>query len=209
VPGETEKHTLERWRRWFQGMGVHPQALSLLERARQEGVADILTLQKWLRKMEQAGRQPAIAGLSMVLNRLTADRTLREWLEWPADCWQGLPGGALLLTCRASQWSRVQLLRAALLAAGSAPGVRLVVHGFPWSLFGPSPLPENGQLLAGNAPLLGAGIVLLTESQAAAAEKLAQRFLDDRPEMRERLQLLGPGEALLVAEGQISEVAWR
>ena len=51
--------------------------------------------------------------LEAALGRLTADRQIRQWLEWPADRFAGLPQGALIFTCRGQEWARQQLLVAA------------------------------------------------------------------------------------------------
>lgn len=217
VGGETEEEATRRWRHWFQGMGVHSQALPLVSRARQEGVDDITSLQKWLKRLERAGAEAvaargnaqAASSLSMALKRLTADRTAREWLEWPANRFDILPDGALFFACRGSAWSRRQLLRAALLGAMQAAGARLVVHGFPWSSLDAGLLPVERQILASNGPLFAEGVVLLAESRAPAADELARRFLGADELMAERLQLLGSGEALLVAERETCLVSWQ
>jgi hypothetical protein len=220
APAETGEETMRRWQRWFQGMGVHPQALPWLEQARQEGAGDVIALQKWLRKMERAGRHTAarlnlshasgqaLSSLSLALNRLTAERTLREWLEWPANRFKILPAGALFFACRGTGWARRQLLRAVLLAAVQVKEARLVVHGFPWSAAGANLLPAERPVVLSNGPLLAESTVLLVESQAPAAAALARRFSGDDPRMTEWLQLLGSGEAFLVTGKQAYPVSW-
>ena len=129
VPGETEEGRRARRTTWFRLMGVHKTGLALLTQA---PLTDLAGLQKWLAAPAQQRQGVAAGVLEAALARLTADRQIRQWLEWPADRFAGLPQGALIFTCRGQEWARQQLLVAAFLAACAVPGVRMVLHGLPW-----------------------------------------------------------------------------
>jgi hypothetical protein len=208
VPGESAAALLQRWQGWFRGMNVHPQGLQLLAQAQQAGVGDIPALRKWLQQTERRGQSTAVASLGLALNRLTASRSLRDWLEWPANRFDILPAGALLFACRGSSWARQQLLRAVWLAAGQATGARLLAHG----LFDRSmPVADAGDreaIAISNGPLLPGGVVVLTECHAQGAAALADRFLGGNPQGRENLELLGRGEGLVLAGGDPLLVTW-
>jgi len=197
APGETTAETVERWQWWFEGMGVSPQGIHLLALARQDGAGDIPALQKWLKLAGWKGRQTAVSSLSMTLNRLTADRNLREWLEWPANRFENLPEGALFFSCKNTGWDRRQLLRMALRGAMQVEGVRLVIHGFPWDMVD---LTYQKQIIVSNGPLLPGGTVVLAECHAQGAAVLAGRFLNGDVALQEKLELLQSGEGLVVIE---------
>ncbi len=150
APGEPEAATV-RWQRWFQGMNVHPQGIQLMARAQQEGVGDIPALRKWLKQVERQGHYAAVSSLRMALNRLTASRTLREWLIWPTNWFERLPTGALFFACRAAGWDRQQLARA---VAGGAKirQARLTSRAVPWS--GLRPVQPENENYCQNVPWL-------------------------------------------------------
>jgi hypothetical protein len=224
VPGESEAKLVGRWQTWFAGMNVHPYSSSLLAQARQAGVADISGLRKWLQQVERHGRPaalpaangngsgavrhwlPAVSSLSLALNRLTAGRRLREWLEWPANRFEGLPDGGLLFACQGTSWDRQQVLRAVLLAACQLDGVRLVLYGLPWPAVAPEQLAP--QVVIGNGPLLPGATVVLTESHDQGAAALAGRFLAGDARLQENLALLGRGEGLVVSGESLFFTAW-
>ncbi|MBK8989714.1 MAG: hypothetical protein IPM39_27260 [Chloroflexi bacterium] len=129
VSGESESRRRARRRQWFRLMGVHRTGLTLLDEA---PLGDLNGLQKWLAAPARQRRGAAAGSLEAAVGRLMADRQVRQWLEWPADRYGGLPQGALIFGCRGQEWARRQLLLAALLAACAVPGVRLVLHGLPW-----------------------------------------------------------------------------
>ena len=115
-------------------MNVPMQAIHLLPHAQKEGVTDIPSLRKWLKNAERQGQlqteaapysSQAVSSLNAALNRLTANRDLREWVEWPTKSFDGLPESALFFACKETGWDREQLLRAVLLAALSIEGARL------------------------------------------------------------------------------------
>jgi hypothetical protein len=208
VPGENEAARLDRWRRWFEGMGVPSPGLSLLARAMDEGAADIPGLRKWLRRPENRLQQPASAGLVLALNRLAADPDLADWLAWPANGYDILPAGALFFACRSESWAGQQLLRGVLLAALARPETRLVIHGFPWAAGDVELLVDDLQSPAGdrpvlvsNGPLLPDSTILLGQCSQVGAETLADRFLDADPLLVENLQLLGRHEVLVLGDG--------
>jgi hypothetical protein len=224
VPGESESKLLGRWQTWFADMNVHPHSSTLLAQARQAGVGDIPGLRKWLQQVERRGRPgplpdgngngtgpvrywlPAVSSLNLALNRLTADRSLREWLEWPANRFEGLPEGGLLFACQGTSWDRQQVLRAVLLAACQVSGVRLVLYGLPWPAISIDRLAS--QVVIGNGPLLPAATVVLTESHDQGAAALAGRFLGGDARLQENLALLGRGEGLVVAGESLFFTAW-
>jgi hypothetical protein len=208
VPGENEAARLDRWRRWFEGMGVPSPGLSLLARAMDEGAADIPGLRKWLRRPENRLQQPASAGLVLALNRLAADPDLADWLAWPVNGYDILPAGALFFACRSESWAGQQLLRGVLLAALARPETRLVIHGFPWAAGDVELLVDDLQSPAGdrpvlvsNGPLLPDSTILLGQCSQVGAETLADRFLDADPLLVENLQLLGRHEVLVLGDG--------
>jgi hypothetical protein len=208
APGETEAGMVARWQRWFQGMSVHPQGVHLLERARQDGVGDIPSLRKWLKQAERQGQYAAVSSLSMALNRLTASRTLREWLEWPTNQFDILPEGALFFAVKGTDWARQQLLRAVLLGVIQVAGARLIVHGFPWRAFTMAHLENQEQTIVSNGPLLPGSTVVVTESHVQGAARLAVRFLGGDDLLSENLDLLGPGEGIGVYGKETFFATW-
>ncbi|MCP5013084.1 MAG: hypothetical protein GY942_24160, partial [Aestuariibacter sp.] len=129
VPGEDAESQVQRWQQWFQGMAVHPQGIQLLGQAHADGVGDLPALRKWLKQQERQGQYTAVSSLGMAMNRLTASRKLREWLEWPTNPYEILPEGSLFFACKASGWDRQHLLRSVLLSVMQVEGVYLIVHG--------------------------------------------------------------------------------
>ena len=208
VPGEVEAEMVQRWQRWFQGMNVHPQGIQLLTQAQQDGVGDIPALRKWLKQVERQGQYTAVSSLGMALNRLTASRTLREWLEWPANRYEILPEGALFFACQGTGWDRQQLLRAVLLGAMQVAGVRLIVHGFPWQVEERLISKLPAQLVLSNGPFLAGAHLLLVHCSAAAAEILGDRFLASNPVQKENIQLLHHGEGVIVTEAGSVFSSW-
>jgi hypothetical protein len=170
-------------------------------------VGDIPGLRKWLK---QASRQqglfgPALSGLELALNRLTAEPDLGQWLEWPTIGFEALPAGTLIFACRATSWSRRQLLRSVLLAVRQLDGVRLVLHGFPWPR---TDGPEPARIITSNGPLLAESTRLLVGCEPVAAAKLSAVFLDQDPLLTEILEILAPNQAVLVGKGDIRLVFW-
>lgn len=208
APGETEAALVQRWQRWFQGMNVHPQGIQLLARAQQEGVGDIPALRKWLKQLERQGHYAAVSSLGMALSRLTASRTLREWLEWPANRFDILPAGALFFACKGSGWDRQQLLQAVLLGAMQVEGVRLIVHGFPWKAAHTAHLGSQERIVVSNGPLLSNSAIILTECHAHGVAALASRFLASDACLSENLDLLGRGEGIVIANDDVLFTAW-
>lgn len=210
VPDESDAALLSRWQRWFSAMGVHEVGLQLLHRARDAGVEDIVSLQRWAQRPAQQHFAAGISSLKAALRRLQADGVLYEWLSWPTNIYDHLPAGALLLRCRSAAWGRQQMLHGTLLAAQSISGIRLVLLGFPWSMA------DNGlqawnvpsETVVANGPLYRGSTLLLTGCNAAAAALLAARFLNSDPLVEENLQLLDDGEAVLVREGRPLLVRW-
>jgi hypothetical protein len=221
VPGESEAALVARWQAWFAGMNVHPHSGYLLAQARQAGAADLPSLRQWLHVYERRGRPlmirsdagpvrvsgQATASLTLALNRLTANRSLRQWLEWPVNRFRLLPDGALLFGCQATSWERGQLLRAVLLAAQAASGIRLVGYGLPWAAIPVAQLSQQ-QIVIGNGPLLPASTVVLTACHDQGAAALAARFLDGDARLQENLSLLPRGAGLVKANGGLFGVSW-
>ncbi|MFZ0546977.1 MAG: hypothetical protein WAM60_16130 [Candidatus Promineifilaceae bacterium] len=216
APAETEEALIGRWQRWFQGMNIPPQSIQLLSQARRDGVGDILALRKWLKQIGRLGQQAvpstmlsrdhfgqAVSTLGLALNRLTADQTLREWLEWPVNRFEMLPEGALFFACQHSGWERQQLLRAALLAVMGVEGVRLVVHGFAWQ-----GLANLERVVVSNSPLLPHSVKVLAGSGPVAAAKLAAKFLDGDPLLAETLEILPSYQAIFVNQGEKKLISW-
>lgn len=208
VPGETAAATVQRWQCWFRGMNVHPQGIQLLVRAQQDGVEDLSGLRKWLKQVERQGHYAAVSSLGMALNRLTASRVLREWLEWPTNRFDILPQGALFFACKGSGWDRRQLLQAVLLGAIQVPDVRLVVHGFPWSAEIGFRTPLPSQAVVSNGPYLMDAQPLLVYCSAASARVLSERFLDGDPMQMEMIQLLRHGEGVIFTSNGPVMTSW-
>jgi len=218
VPGETDTEIIDRWQRWFQAMNVSAQGVALLPHAQQEGVTDIPALRKWLKSAERQGQavnaanasysSQAVSSLNAALNRLTASRGLREWLEWPAKSFDGLPDSALLFACKGTAWDREQLLRAVLLAAYALKGVRLIVHGFSWKKTDEQDLAGQEQVVVGNGPLLPGSTVMLTECHAQGEAMIADRFLNGNALIQESLSLLTRGEGMILVDGQACFTSW-
>ncbi len=208
VPGEEEADLVARRQRWFQGMNVHPQGVALLAQARHEEAADIPALRKWLKKAEREGQYVAASSLGLALNRLTASRSLREWLEWPTNRFAILPDGALFFACRSSSWDRRHLLRGVLLAALAMPAARLVIHGFPWKVLQHDDLQRHEQIVVSNGPMLAGSTTVLVENLPLQAAMLAERFLAGDVQLEENLTLLGPGEGIVLTRGETAYAAW-
>ena len=209
APGESEAALVQRWQRWFQGMNVHPQGIQLLTRAQREGVEDIPGLRKWLKQSERQGHYAAVSSLGMALNRLTASRTLREWLEWPANRFDILPAGALFFACKGSGWDRQQLLQAVLLGAMQVEGVRLIVHGFPGKAVRKARVGQQERIVVSNGPLLSNSAIILTECHAHGVAALASRFLASDACLSENLELLGRGEGIVITNDDVLFTAWQ
>ena len=208
TPGETETALVQRWQRWFQGMSVHPQGIQLLAKAREEGVEDISSLQKWLKQVERQGHYAAVSSLRMALNRLTASRSMREWVMWPTNPWSQITDGALFFSCKGGGWERHHLLRAVLLAAAGQPEEKIIVHGFPWSVFGIEDIQRHEALVIGNGPPLAEAATVLVQSDPQLTIKLGQRSLDNDPLLVENLHLLQRGEGVLVQDQEIVFTTW-
>ncbi|MCI0647622.1 MAG: hypothetical protein L0346_22400, partial [Chloroflexi bacterium] len=209
APGEAAEATLRRWQRWFAGLNVPAPGLELLAAAWRDGVGDIPALRKWLRKPERYSQQAAVASLEGALNRLAAEPRLREWLEWPANRFAGLPGGALFFACQGRDWARRQLLRAALLGALAVEGTRLIVHGFPWQEVEIGEFENHGQIVAANGPRLPGSAVVLVENHPQGVTALAQRYLPVDARLRENLELLCPGEAIMISGDDVFYASWQ
>lgn len=209
VPEETDAGLLQRWQRWFGAMNVAPQGVQLLAQAQAAGVTDIPALRKWLKQVERHGQTAAVTSLSLVLNRLTAQRGLREWLEWPVNRFDILPTGALFLACQDTSWARQQLLLAALLAALQVPGVRLIAHGLPGKGLPLALLDSLPQLILSNGPLLPEATVVLTASHGSGLATLQRRFLAGDDRLGENLALLRSGEAMVLGDGAPFFTTWQ
>lgn len=209
VPGETEAAQLQRWQNWFQGMNVHPQGLHLLTQAQQAGVGDIPALQKWLKQVERQEQSAAVAGLRLALTRLTANRTLREWVTWPTNHWSQVGEGVFLFACRAETWERRHLLRAVLLAASGQMDKKLIVHGFPWATYSFEDITVCPALLVSNGPPLAEAATLLVQPDPRMAAKIGQRYLSSDPGLVENMQLLQRGEGILIEAGKIVFTTWQ
>lgn len=208
VPGETEAALVQRWQRWFQGMNVHPQGIQLLAQAQEEGIGDIPALRKWLKQVERQGQYAAVSSLGLALNRLTANRTLREWLEWPANRFEVLPEGALFFACKGTGWDRQHLLRAVLLGAMQVAGVRLIVHGLPVKALSTSYIGSQARLVVSNGPLLPDSAIILTECHTHGIAALTSRFLANDARLGENLEMLSRGEGIVIAGGDTFFTTW-
>lgn len=205
VPGETEVARMQRWQQWFAGMSSHPEAIQLLAQARQAGVGDIPALGKWLK---QVGRQQqtALSSLGLTLDRLMADPNLREWLAWPVNRFEILPAGALFFTCKELGWAYRQLVQMVLLSAMQVQGVRLVVHGVPWTAVD---LSRQERFVVSNAPPWPDSTVVLTQCHAQGAAVLAKQFLNGDLQMQENLELLRRREGMIVTEAGAVLACWK
>jgi hypothetical protein len=210
VPGETEEALLRRWQRWFRGMNAHPQGLQLLTLAREDGVADIPSLLKWLKKAERQGQHAAVSSLTSVLNWLTADRALRERIGRPANGFQLLPDRAHFFVCKGRGWDRQQLQRALALAAMNAADIRLIIHGIPWKTQAGDGLNRQERIIISNGPLLPDSTVILVENDVREVAELTTRFLSGNPVLGENLQLLRRGEGIVITTGNdVCHASWQ
>ncbi|RMD48668.1 MAG: hypothetical protein D6835_06135, partial [Candidatus Thermofonsia bacterium] len=201
VPGESETALLARWQHWFGQMNVQPPGIQLLAQAQAAGVGDIPALQKWLKQVERQGQGTAAASLNLALNRLTASRTLRQWLEWPAAPCDILPDGALFFACKQSGWAQRQIVLAVLLAAMQIPGLRLIVNGLPGKLLAGTQVTALSRVIISNGPRLPGSAVVLTESHPRGQAVLQKQFLSGDARLGETLALLHPGESLVLIDG--------
>lgn len=208
VPGENENARLVRWQRWFGGMQVHPEALKMLSQARIDGVEDIPSLIKWLKRAELQGQYAAVSSLKTALERLIATRTLREWLEWPTSPLEILPEGMLLFACKASDWARQQVLKAIFHSVMQVQDICLVIHGFNWDETIKLDSLKATNVVLSNGPLLPDSSVILTESHAQGAAILAKRFLSGDVLWKENLELLQRGEGVVVSKDVRFWTSW-
>ncbi len=208
VPGENENARLVRWQRWFGEMQVHPDALKMLSLARIDGVEDIPSLIKWLKRAELQGQYAAVSSLKTALERLIATRTLREWLEWPTNPLEILPEGVLLFACKASDWARQQVLKAIFHSVMQVQDICLVIHGFNWDETTKLDSLKATNVVLSNGPLLPDSSVILTESHAQGAATLAKRFLSGDVLWKENLELLKRGEGVVVSKDVRFWTSW-
>ncbi|MFZ1755215.1 MAG: hypothetical protein WAU10_15800, partial [Caldilineaceae bacterium] len=208
VPGEMAERLIRRWQQWFQGMAVHPQSLPLLAQAYHAGVADIPALRKWLKQQERQGKQTGVSSLSLALNRLTASRAAREWLEWPTNRFDNLPDGLLFFACQGNSWERRQLLKAVVLAVLQIPDIRLVLHGLPWKELADTHLRGYRSLLVSNGPCLPDSAVVLTACHPAGLEALSRQFFPDDVCLRENVALLAVGEGAVLLGDSVTAATW-
>jgi hypothetical protein len=180
--GESEAERRRRRQEWFRQMGVHRSGLSLL---RDAPLSDVAGLQKWLAAPARQRQGAGAKALEGALGRLMADRQARQWLEWPANRFEGLPEGALIFCCRSQGWAGRQLLLAALLAALAMPGVRLVLHGLP------------GEMLRELAEELE------VERELEEEEREREREDEDEDEEQEGERDGGGGQVMLLSNGPL------
>lgn len=209
VPGESETALLARWQHWFGQMNVQPPGIQLLAQAQAAGVGDIPALQKWLKQVERQGQGTATASLNLALNRLTASRTLRQWLEWPATPCDILPDGALFFACKQTSWAQRQIVLAVLLAAMQIPGLRLIVNGLPGTLLASTQVTALPWVIISNGPRLPGSAIVLTESHPRGQAVLQKRFLSGDARLGEALALLQPGESLIMTDGAPVWSTWQ
>lgn len=208
VPGETESAQLARWQRWFAGMNVPPPGVHLLARAKADGIENIPSLRKWVKQIERQGQTNAVSSLSLALNRLTANRGLREWLEWPVNRFEILAEGALFFACRATSWERQQLVHAVVLAAMQRPDIRCIFHGLPRQMLSAAPTEHLSHVVLSNGPLLPEAAVILTECHAESVAALSSRFLAGDRRLEEKLALLSRGDSMTIVEGDTFFATW-
>lgn len=208
VPSESVDFQIQRWQQWFQGMAVHPQGIQLLVQAHQDGIDSLPTLRKWLKQKERQGHYTAVSSLRLALNRLTTNRKLREWLEWPTNPYDILPEGSLFFACKASGWDRRQLLRSVLLSTLQVKDVFLIAHGFPWQKTDNAYFANQGNVVLSNGPLLSGSTIVLTESHTQGVSALVKRFLAGDAGGGENLELLKRGEGLIVVDDEVLFSTW-
>ncbi len=209
VLGESEVETIHRWQCWFQGMNVNPQGIQLLPQAWKEGVADIPSLRKWLKKVERQGQQTAVSSLSTAIKKLISHSQIRQWIEWPTNRHNSLQEKALLFSCQAKSWAAQHFLHALLLNVSSVKGVCLIVHGYPWQTDQQLSETLPQQLLISNGPLLPNAHPLLVRNSAPASEILSTRFFNADALQTENLQLLQDGEGVFVYNGKAIFTQWK
>ena len=214
LPHEEDAALVARWQRWFAGtQSVETNAL--LQQAQQSGVGDLSGLNQWLIQQERQGKQAGIAALQRFIQRLTADRTLREWLLWPTNPFDQLPDGVLLFSCRIpaedsakeARWARIQLLRMLYLAACACTETQLVLHGLPWEMVAVCQS-NHASLLISNGPPQPHATTVLTAAQPLGRKKLAQRFFADHALLAEQLALLRNRDALVSRNNTFYNTHW-
>lgn len=218
LPGESAATMVPRWQRWFQGMNVHAADLQLLSQAQADGVGDIPSLHRWLKKMQREGKflgqsslrleQPG-SSLAQALHRLMANHTLQEWLAWPVNQFDILSEGALFFSCQSNSWAGKQMLRAALFAAQQLPTCRLILHGYPWQAATNKNQLENQHVIISNGPLFPGSLPIITQCTAAEAHLLSKHLLQANPVQVETVQLLRKGEGMLLTKKGPLFTTWR
>ncbi|MCI0575881.1 MAG: hypothetical protein L0332_28340, partial [Chloroflexi bacterium] len=82
-------------------------------------------------------------------------------------------------------------------------------HGFPWKGADIGELQNHGQLVVANGPHLPGSAVVLVESHPQGAAALAERFLPQSARLRENLELLGPGEGIVISGDDVVYASWQ
>ncbi len=208
IPGETESVQLKRWQRWFAGMQVQHQGIQMLSQAYVDGVEDIPGLLKWLKQQERQELNTAVSSLRMALDRLIANRTLRERLEWPANPMEILPEGLLLFACKASDWSRQQILRSVLLSVMQLQDIRLILHGFIGDSLDEVGLLKLETAVLSNGPLLTNSTTVLTECHTQGVTRLVKRFFAGDSLWQENIELLHRGDAFVISNTSPVWISW-
>lgn len=208
IPGEIESAQLKRWQRWFDGMQVQHQGIQMLGQAYADGVEDIPGLLKWLKREERQGLNTAVSSLRMALDRLTANRTLRERLEWPSNPMEILPEGLLLFACKGSDWARQQVLRSVLLSVVQLQDIRLILHGFSGDSLEEVSLLKPATAVVSNGPLLADSTIALTECHTQGVTRLVKRFFAGDSLWQENLELLHQGDAFVISNMSPVWASW-
>lgn len=210
------QETLERWRWWFQGMGLSEPNLALLPQAAGAGVANLADLYHWL-EQQSGSTFAAAAGFRRVLDRLAANPAVGRWLTLhPTDIRPLAERGLVLISCPYKQsWPRLQALRGVLgLVADTSAD--LVLHQVPLSEADWAG--AHSIRIATSNQNLGETVVLTRCARRQAEEVIAglrqQKQAKRPPQLSypalvEYVQQLGEGEALVMRGGHLARATWQ
>lgn len=212
APFEAEEDFLVRLKQWFSIMGLPKTSLDLIQKAVKDGIRTLAELDRWVTLPEQQRMPQKIARLKRILNRLLAQRAVRDRLEWPLNPFKPLPNGALLFSCQQRGWEQNQMMLAILLGIIGQSEMNLILHGLDWKSIEVGKIYSQlkcRNIIISNGPLLKQSLQVFTTSHPDRAKLITHRFFEDDEYSEEVISTLKPGESLLRnSEKQIAMARW-
>ncbi len=213
APFEDNQTHLNRIKTWFVQMGLPIHETSLIQKAIQTDKVNTLhEFARWVDLPDQQRMPKEIGRLKSVLNRLCAKRSTRDRLEWPTNPFTTLPEGDLLFACQQGSWEKQQIMFLILLSVIKHKQIDVILHGIEWGELQVHQLYEmieNENIIISNGPLLPNSIQIFTASHPDRAKKISRQFFNHDERIEENLNILAPGQSLLVnMNRQIAMARW-